>query len=70
MENNEFDQTIIDADTKPVGNDKLFAILSYFGILFLIGLFVVAIALIVLKKPLGSLIVSVVIMVLLIGLFG
>lgn len=40
MENNEFDQTIIDADTKPVGNDKLFAILSYFGILFLIGLFV------------------------------
>ena len=40
MENNDYEQnqTIIDANETPEGNDKLFAILAYFGILWIIGL--------------------------------
>ena len=40
MENNDYEQnqTIIDANETPEGNDKLFAILAYFGILWVIGL--------------------------------
>ena len=41
MENNEFEnQSVIDANDAPVGNDKLFAILSYIGILWILGLVV------------------------------
>jgi len=41
MENNEFEnQTVIDANDAPVGNDKLFAILAYIGILWILGLVV------------------------------
>ena len=40
MENNDYEQnqTIIDANDTPEGNDKLFAILAYFGIFWIIGL--------------------------------
>ena len=42
MENNEFEQnqTVIEANETPEGNDKLFAILGYFAVLWLIGLLV------------------------------
>ena len=42
MENNEFEQnqTVIEANETLEGNDKLFAILAYIGILWLIGLLV------------------------------
>ena len=41
MENNEFEnQPIIEANESLEGNDKLFAILAYIGILWLIGLLV------------------------------
>jgi uncharacterized membrane protein len=42
MENNEFEQnqTVIDNNEVLEGNDKLFAILGYFAVLWLIGLLV------------------------------
>lgn len=40
MENNEFEQNIIDANSTPEGNDKLFAVLAYIGILWILGLVV------------------------------
>lgn len=40
MENNEFEQNIIDANSTPEGNDKLYGILSYIGILWILGLII------------------------------